>query len=122
MSTLPHPDLLPLTGAQRGIYDAQSIDPHSPFYVVGEVLRLRGGIDAPALCAAIEATQREAETLRLRVVAPAEGEDAPRQYVSEEIVPAVVRVSRDSVLKLTQCRSRAAVRRRAGSGRRRRRR
>ncbi|MCH6197172.1 condensation domain-containing protein [Corynebacterium mastitidis] len=91
MSTLPHPDLLPLTGAQRGIYDAQSIDPHSPFYVVGEVLRLRGGIDAPALCAAIEATQREAETLRLRVVAPAEGEDAPRQYVSEEIVPAVVR-------------------------------
>ncbi|KQB83088.1 condensation domain-containing protein [Corynebacterium oculi] len=93
MST-PDPTTLPLTGAQRGIFDAQMIDPLSPLYVVGEVLELEGEIHTDALCAAIEATQREVETLRIRVLAPQEGEQ-PRQYVSEEIAPPVVRDLRD---------------------------
>lgn len=89
MKSTPDTALLPLTGAQRGIFDAQMIDPASPLYVVGEVLELTGEINSTALCAAIEATQREVDTLRIRVVVPKEG--APAQYVSEEIVSPVVR-------------------------------
>ncbi|MBC3185625.1 AMP-binding protein [Corynebacterium sp. zg-331] len=81
---------LPLTGAQRGVFDAQNIDPRSPHYVVGEVLELEGEIDVPTLVAAIEATQREAETLRVRVTRP-EGAEEPRQRVSQEIAPVLVR-------------------------------
>ncbi|WPF65768.1 MULTISPECIES: condensation domain-containing protein [unclassified Corynebacterium] len=92
MST-PDTALLPLTGAQRGIFDAQMMDPHSPLYVVGEVLELTGSINPEALCAAIEATQREVDTLRIRVLVPEEGE--PGQYVSGEIVAPVVRDLRE---------------------------
>ncbi|KQB83981.1 condensation domain-containing protein [Corynebacterium lowii] len=88
MTTPDTSALLPLTGAQRGIFDAQLIDPHSPYYVVGEVLELEGRVDTAALVRAIEATQREVETLRIRL---RDTEGGPRQYLSEEIVPVIVR-------------------------------
>jgi hypothetical protein len=82
------PSLLPLTAAQLGIWNAQRLDPTSPYYVVGEVLQLRGGptgqpgagpgVDTAALAEAVRLTVDEAETLRLRFT---DGADGPRQYV-----------------------------------------
>jgi hypothetical protein len=82
------PSLLPLTAAQLGIWNAQQLDPTSPYYVVGEVLQLRGGptgqpgagpgVDTAALAEAVRLTVDEAETLRLRFT---DGADGPRQYV-----------------------------------------
>lgn len=86
---MPHqssPSLLPLTAAQRGIWNAQQLDPTSPYYVVGEVLELRGapeagpGTDTDLLAEALRLTVDEAETLRLRFTETADG---PRQYVDE---------------------------------------
>lgn len=86
---MPHqssPSLLPLTAAQRGIWNAQQLDPTSPYYVVGEVLELRGtpeagsGTDTDLLAEALRLTVDEAETLRLRFT---ETTDGPRQYVDE---------------------------------------
>lgn len=81
-------DALPLTSAQRGVYDAVRLDPTSPHYVVGEVLEVRGEVDVEALRRAIVATQREAETLRVRMVATGE---EPRQRVASEPAPVTVR-------------------------------
>ena len=84
--------LLPLTAAQQGIWNAQKLDPTSPYYVVGEVLEL-GRVDTGLLAKAVALTIDESETLRLRFLEDAEGtedtEDAqdtqdaagPRQYV-----------------------------------------
>ncbi|WP_420099275.1 condensation domain-containing protein [Corynebacterium sp.] len=86
---MPHqssPPLLPLTAAQRGIWNAQQLDPTSPYYVVGEVLELRGtpeagpGTDTDLLAEALRLTVDDAETLRLRFTETADG---PRQYVDE---------------------------------------
>lgn len=86
---MPHqssPSLLPLTAAQRGIWNAQQLDPTSPYYVVGEVLELRGtpeagpGTDTDLLAEALRLTVDDAETLRLRFTETADG---PRQYVDE---------------------------------------
>nr|WP_026316765.1 non-ribosomal peptide synthetase [Actinokineospora enzanensis] len=75
-----------LTRAQRGIWDAQRLEPDSPYYVVGDVLEIGGGepVDVEALRAAIRATTEEADSLRLRVFATADG---PRQVLSAEPVP-----------------------------------
>ncbi|SER21506.1 non-ribosomal peptide synthetase [Actinokineospora terrae] len=75
-----------LTRAQRGIWDAQRLEPDSPYYVVGDVLEISGGdpVDVEALRAAIRATTEEADSLRLRVFATADG---PRQVLSAEPVP-----------------------------------
>ncbi|THA71401.1 amino acid adenylation domain-containing protein [Streptomyces sp. A0958] len=78
--------LLPLTGAQSGIWNAQRIEPDSPYYVVGDVVEISGGepVDVDALAQAVRATTEEAESLRLRVH---ETPDGPRQAVSDEPVP-----------------------------------
>lgn len=78
--------LLPLTGAQSGIWNAQRIEPDSPYYVVGDVVEISGGepVDVDALAQAVRATTEEAESLRLRVY---ETSDGPRQAVSEDPVP-----------------------------------
>ncbi|PWW67081.1 non-ribosomal peptide synthetase [Actinokineospora spheciospongiae] len=84
------PDLpgsaLELTGAQRGIWDAQRLEPDSPYYVVGDVLEISGTepVDVAALRAAIRATTEEADSLRLRV---SDTPDGPRQVVSADPVP-----------------------------------
>ncbi|MBP2365508.1 non-ribosomal peptide synthetase [Pseudonocardia parietis] len=78
--------LLELTGAQLGIWNAQRLEPDSPYYVVGDVLEISGAstVDVPALLEAIRATVAEAETLRLRVVSTPDG---PRQWVDRSPVP-----------------------------------
>jgi amino acid adenylation domain-containing protein len=85
------PPLLPLTAAQHGIWNAQQLDPTSPYYVVGEVLELRGNpgsrpgaesrVDTAILADAVRLTVDEAETLRLRFTNGVDGADGPRQYV-----------------------------------------
>ncbi|MFF1381215.1 amino acid adenylation domain-containing protein [Streptomyces sp. NPDC058308] len=86
--------LLPLTGAQVGIWNAQRLEPDSPYYVVGDVVEISGDapVDVDALAEAVRATTEEAETLRLRVHDTPEG---PRQTVSQEPVapPQVIDVS-----------------------------
>ncbi|GAB3123511.1 hypothetical protein GCM10027160_43910 [Streptomyces calidiresistens] len=93
MST-PHlsPDEpLPLTGAQLGIWNAQRLEPDSPYYLVGDVIAISGDepVDTGALAEAIRATTEEAESLRLRVT---DTPDGPRQGVDTAPVepPAVV--------------------------------
>ncbi|NGO73880.1 non-ribosomal peptide synthetase, partial [Streptomyces sp. SB3404] len=86
--------MLPLTRAQVGIWNAQRLEPDSPYYLVGDVVEISGGeyVDADALAEAVRATTEEAETLRLRVY---DTPDGPRQAVSDEPVlrPEVVDVS-----------------------------
>ncbi|WP_320773805.1 non-ribosomal peptide synthetase [Streptomyces sp. CRN 30] len=81
-SRVPSDRLLPLTGAQAGIWNAQRLEPDSPYYVVGDVVEIRGDgpVDAHALAEAVRAVNEEAESLRLRVYDTPEG---PRQRVSD---------------------------------------
>ncbi|WP_171048078.1 non-ribosomal peptide synthetase [Nocardia cyriacigeorgica] len=73
--------LLPLTGPQLGIWNAQRFDPESGRYLVGEVLEITGAspIDVELLAEAIRRTVDEAENMRLRFCETPEG---PRQFVS----------------------------------------
>ncbi|MFI8436021.1 amino acid adenylation domain-containing protein [Streptomyces sp. NPDC079020] len=93
-ASVPSDGLLALTSAQLGIWNAQRLEPDSPYYVVGDVVEISGGgsVDAAALAEAVRATTQEAETLRLRVYDTPEG---PRQAVGREPVepPEVVDVS-----------------------------
>lgn len=77
---------LELTSAQLGIWNAQRLEPDSPYYLVGDVIEISGGepVDLAALAEAIRATAEEAESLRLRVL---DTPDGPRQTVSAEPVP-----------------------------------
>ncbi|MCI3935033.1 non-ribosomal peptide synthetase [Streptomyces sp. AN091965] len=79
--------LLDLTRAQLGIWNAQRLEPDSPYYVVGDVVEISGDapVDVDAVVEAVRATTEEAETLRLRV---RETPDGPRQSISDEPVPA----------------------------------
>ncbi|MFP3987378.1 amino acid adenylation domain-containing protein [Streptomyces sp. E11-3] len=93
-------ELLALTSAQLGIWNAQRLEPDSPYYVVGDVVEISGDgdgdgdepVDIDALVEAVRATTEEAETLRLRVY---DTPDGPRQAISDEPVepPDVVDVS-----------------------------
>lgn len=66
---LPDPvEWFPLTGAQEGIWNAQRLDPSSPYYVVGEVVEIGpGAVDIDRLADAVADAVAETETLRLRV-------------------------------------------------------
>ncbi|MEU5878788.1 amino acid adenylation domain-containing protein [Spirillospora sp. NPDC047279] len=85
---------LELTSAQLGIWNAQRLEPDSRYYVVGDVVEVRGErpVDAELLAAAIRATTGEAESLRLRVF---ETPDGPRQVVggATGAAPAIVDLS-----------------------------
>ncbi|NUT50117.1 MAG: non-ribosomal peptide synthetase, partial [Saccharothrix sp.] len=78
--------VLDLTGAQTGIWNAQRLEPDSPYYVVGDVIEIAGPepVDAKLVADAVRATFEEAESLRLRVFDTPSG---PRQVVSDEPVP-----------------------------------
>ncbi|MEV0675448.1 amino acid adenylation domain-containing protein [Actinosynnema sp. NPDC050436] len=78
--------MLELTGAQLGIWNAQRLEPDSPYYVVGDVVEVRGDgpVDPVLLAESVRATAEEAESLRLRV---SDTPDGPRQVVSAEPVP-----------------------------------
>ncbi|MFT7834524.1 amino acid adenylation domain-containing protein [Saccharothrix sp. BKS2] len=75
-----------MTGAQLGIWHAQRLEPDSRYYVVGDVVEVRGPgpVDTGLLAEAIRATAAEAESLRLRVF---DTPDGPRQVVSDDPVP-----------------------------------
>ncbi|WP_253829857.1 non-ribosomal peptide synthetase [Prauserella aidingensis] len=96
-SAAPATELFELTSAQQGIWNAQRLEPDSPYYVVGDVVELSGDapVDVPLLAEAMVGTVTEAESLRLRTTDTADG---PRQWVSDEPVPAprVVDVSREA--------------------------
>ncbi|MQS06174.1 non-ribosomal peptide synthetase [Streptomyces alkaliphilus] len=76
---------LPLTGAQLGIWNAQRLEPDSPYYLVGDVIEISGDepVDTGALAEAIRTTTEEAESLRLRV---ADTPDGPRQTIAADPV------------------------------------
>ncbi|MBD2764851.1 AMP-binding protein [Kocuria sp. cx-455] len=67
--SLPDPaEWFPLTGAQEGIWNAQRLNPSSPYYVVGEVVEIGpGDVDVDRLARAVGEAVAETETLRLRV-------------------------------------------------------
>ncbi|WP_445398072.1 amino acid adenylation domain-containing protein [Streptomyces sp. LE64] len=96
MSTarVPSDGPLALTSAQLGIWNAQRLEPDSPYYLVGDVVEISGDepVDVDALVEAVRATTEEAETLRLRIHDTPEG---PRQTVSDDPVerPRVIDVS-----------------------------
>ncbi|MFD9076294.1 hypothetical protein, partial [Streptomyces lasiicapitis] len=58
LSASAAPDgLLALTGAQTGIWNAQRLEPDSPYYVVGDVVEISGDepVDVDALVEAVRA-------------------------------------------------------------------
>src|SRR5438105_15046446 len=71
-------DPLPLSNAQLGIWFAQTLDPSNPAYNLGEYLDIVGPIDATLFEAALRQVVNEAEALRVRFVATADG---PRQII-----------------------------------------
>ncbi|GAA3462805.1 non-ribosomal peptide synthetase [Saccharothrix longispora] len=81
----PADGVLDLTGAQLGIWNAQRLEPDSPYYVVGDVVEVSGEhpVDAGLVARAVRAAFEEAESLRLRVFDTPSG---PRQVVSDEPV------------------------------------
>ncbi len=83
-----------LTSAQLGIWNAQRLEPESPYYLVGDVVQIRGPepVDVDRLAEAMVGTVGDAESLRLRFF---ETPDGPRQVVSDDPVspPRVVDVS-----------------------------
>src|SRR5262245_33139294 len=70
---------LPLSNAQLGIWFAQTLDPSNPAYNLGEYLDIAGPIDAARFEAALRQVVNEAEALRVRFVA---GADGPQQIIS----------------------------------------
>ncbi|GAA4918265.1 amino acid adenylation domain-containing protein [Actinomycetospora succinea] len=82
----PQAELLELTGAQLGIWNAQWLEPDSPHYLVGDVVEIDGRepLDVGALAESVRRTLDEAETLRLRFHDTPAG---PRQSLTDE--PAV---------------------------------
>lgn len=72
-------ETMPLMAAQEAIWNAQQLDPTSPYYVVGEVLELCGEVDTATLAESVRRTVDEAETLRLRITETLRG---PRQWVN----------------------------------------
>ena len=78
--------LLDLGAAQRGIWNAQLLDPTSPYYVVGEVLELdglapgaHGESPVDLLAEAVRLTVDESETLRLHFTDTARSSTTPRR-------------------------------------------
>ncbi|GAB2734824.1 non-ribosomal peptide synthetase [Amycolatopsis magusensis] len=82
----PETAVLELTSAQLGIWNAQRLEPDSPYYLVGDVVEVDGPepVDARLIAEAIRRTTEEAESLRLRVL---DTPDGPRQTISAEPVP-----------------------------------
>ncbi|MDD7940431.1 amino acid adenylation domain-containing protein [Actinomycetospora lutea] len=79
----PRTELLELTGAQLGIWNAQWLEPDSPHYLVGDVVEIDGErtLDVGALAESVRRTADEAETLHLRFH---DTPDGPRQTLTDE--------------------------------------
>ncbi|MFD5456806.1 hypothetical protein, partial [Streptomyces olivaceus] len=65
---VPADRLLPLTGAQWGIWNAQRLEPDSPYYLVGDVVEISGPepVEAPGGGPAGPPPPHEAENQRHR--------------------------------------------------------
>ncbi|GAB3214056.1 non-ribosomal peptide synthetase [Marinactinospora endophytica] len=72
--------LLPLTGAQGGVWYAQRVDPDNPIYNVGQYADLPGRIDTEAFTGALRHVTAETDALRTRIV---EVDGTPYQRVEE---------------------------------------
>ncbi|MFI0908756.1 type I polyketide synthase [Streptomyces sioyaensis] len=57
-------DVVPLTRSQQNIWFLQQLAPDSTFYTLGNRVTLRGPLDLPALCAAVDAVVARHEILR----------------------------------------------------------
>ncbi|NHC45390.1 amino acid adenylation domain-containing protein [Motilibacter sp. K478] len=64
---------LPLTGAQRGVWFAQALDPSNPVFNTGEYLELRGPLEPAALVEAARRAVSEADALHVRLVEDSSG-------------------------------------------------
>nr|WP_231134579.1 non-ribosomal peptide synthetase [Motilibacter deserti] len=67
-----------MTGAQRGVWFAQAIDPANPVFNTGEYLELRGALDPAALVAAAQRAVVEADALHVRFAE--DGSGVPWQH------------------------------------------
>src|SRR5947209_7346506 len=73
--------VVPLSGAQLGIWFAQKIDPASPAYNIGEYIEIRGPIDPQLFEHALRLVVAEADSLRIELV---ETDDGPQQVTGAE--------------------------------------
>ncbi|MFD7321538.1 amino acid adenylation domain-containing protein [Streptomyces sp. NPDC059875] len=73
--------LLPLTGAQAGVWFAQAVEPDSPIFRAAEYLEIHGTLDAELFERALRRMTAEADALHIRFV---DTEDGPRQVIGAE--------------------------------------
>ncbi|RBQ16068.1 non-ribosomal peptide synthetase [Spongiactinospora rosea] len=64
----PSPDVLPLTGAQLGVWYAQRLDPADPGYNVGHYVELTGPLDPARFERAVRTAVGEAQALHVRIM------------------------------------------------------
>ncbi|MFF7249151.1 amino acid adenylation domain-containing protein [Embleya sp. NPDC008237] len=91
---------LPLLAAQAGIVYAQALMPDDPGYNTGDRVEIRGPLDADLFARALRRVGNEAETLRVLVVAGADG--TPTQRVTDHEPPVHLldlRTARDPAAK-----------------------
>ncbi|WP_240138467.1 non-ribosomal peptide synthetase [Streptomyces sp. MUM 178J] len=74
-------ELLPLTGAQAGVWFAQAVAPDSPIFRAAEYLEIHGPVDTALFEEALRRTTAEADALHIRFL---DTEDGPRQTVGAE--------------------------------------
>ncbi|MEU8622514.1 amino acid adenylation domain-containing protein [Streptomyces sp. NPDC048623] len=81
LSSADGEQLLPLTGAQAGVWFAQAVEPDSPIFRAAEYLEIHGSVDTGLFEQALRRTTAEADALHIRFV---DTEDGPRQLVGAE--------------------------------------
>ncbi|MEU2357163.1 amino acid adenylation domain-containing protein [Streptomyces misionensis] len=73
--------LLPLTGAQAGVWFAQAVEPDSPIFRAAEYLEIHGTVDPALFERALRRMTAEADALHITFV---DTEDGPRQRIGAE--------------------------------------
>ncbi|MFE2073598.1 amino acid adenylation domain-containing protein, partial [Streptomyces misionensis] len=73
--------LLPLTGAQAGVWFAQAVEPDSPIFRAAEYLEIHGPVDPALFERALRRMTAEADALHITFV---DTEDGPRQRIGAE--------------------------------------
>ncbi|MGV9358466.1 amino acid adenylation domain-containing protein [Streptomyces misionensis] len=73
--------LLPLTGAQAGVWFAQAVEPDSPIFRAAEYLEIHGPVDPELFERALRRMTAEADALHITFV---DTEDGPRQRIGAE--------------------------------------
>ena len=73
--------MLPLTGAQAGVWFAQQVDPDSPIFRAAEYLEIHGAVEPGLFGQALRQVVTEADALHVRFL---ETDDGPRQTVGPQ--------------------------------------